>query len=158
MMVVVLALLSQVSLDLESYLPKEMAAVYRAACGVKAQLYPWQVRSQDSCNQCTQVSLLHVLYLVRESGCVSATQAECLMRPGVLRGRNLVFSAPTSAGKTIVYEVLALRRLTTTQRPFMLVLPTVALCEQKVGTPNSTQCLPVQPLNMLTCVSLCCLI
>ncbi len=62
-----------------------------------------------------------------------SVQAECLMRPGVLRGRNLVFSAPTSAGKTIVYEVLALRRLITTQRPFMLVLPTVALCEQKVG-------------------------
>jgi hypothetical protein len=55
------------------------------------------------------------------------------MAPGVLRGRNLVFAAPTSAGKTAVYEVLALRRLITTGRPFLLVLPTVALCAQKVG-------------------------
>lgn len=59
-------------------------------------------------------------------------QAECLNVNGVLRGRNLVFCAPTSAGKTIVYEVLALRRLLTTGKPFMLVLPTVVLCAQKV--------------------------
>jgi hypothetical protein len=65
-----------------------------------------------------------------QSSCCS--QAECLMQPGVLSGRNLVFAAPTSAGKTIVYEVLALRRLVITQRPFLLVLPTVALCVQKV--------------------------
>ncbi|KAL6747107.1 hypothetical protein V8C86DRAFT_3034055 [Haematococcus lacustris] len=60
-------------------------------------------------------------------------QAECLMTPGVLYGSNLVFCAPTSAGKTIVYEILALRRLLTTGKPFMLVLPTVVLCAQKAA-------------------------
>ncbi|GFH17426.1 uncharacterized protein HaLaN_14063 [Haematococcus lacustris] len=60
-------------------------------------------------------------------------QAECLMTPGVLHGSNLVFCAPTSAGKTIVYEILALRRLLTTGKPFMLVLPTVVLCAQKAA-------------------------
>jgi DNA polymerase theta len=48
-----------------------------------------------------------------------------------------VFSAPTSAGKTIVYEILALRRLITTGKPFLLVLPTVMLCQQKVRMRNS---------------------
>jgi len=38
-----------------------------------------------------------------------------------------------SAGKTIVYEILALRRLISTNKPFMLVLPTVVLCQQKVS-------------------------
>lgn len=66
-------------------------------------------------------------------------QAECLLLPDVLLGANLVFGAPTSAGKTVVYEILALRRLITTGKPFMLVLPTVALCKQKVRTYISTQ-------------------
>ncbi|KAJ9515568.1 hypothetical protein QJQ45_021670, partial [Haematococcus lacustris] len=67
-------------------------------------------------------------------------QAECLMTPGVLYGSNLVFCAPTSAGKTIVYEILALRRLLTTGKPFMLVLPTVVLCAQKVGGSWLSRC------------------
>ncbi len=40
-----------------------------------------------------------------------ALQAECLCKPGVLQGRNLVYCAPTSGGKSIVAEVLAIRRL-----------------------------------------------
>lgn len=38
-------------------------------------------------------------------------QAEALNQPGVLSGKNLVFTAPTSAGKSAVAEVLMLRRL-----------------------------------------------
>lgn len=38
-------------------------------------------------------------------------QAEALQQPGVLDGGNLVFTAPTSAGKSAVAEVLMLRRL-----------------------------------------------
>lgn len=32
-------------------------------------------------------------------------QEECLMQPGVLNGRNLVYCAPTSGGKSFVAEV-----------------------------------------------------
>lgn len=32
-------------------------------------------------------------------------QEECLMQPGVLDGRNLVYCAPTSGGKSFVAEV-----------------------------------------------------
>jgi hypothetical protein len=32
-------------------------------------------------------------------------QAECLSQPGVAQGRNLVFTAPTSSGKSLVAEV-----------------------------------------------------
>ena len=38
-----------------------------------------------------------------------------------------------SGGKSLVSEVLALRRLLTTGRPFMLVLPFVSLCAEKAA-------------------------
>jgi DNA polymerase theta len=53
--------------------------------------------------------------------------------PGVLDGKNLVYCAPTSGGKSLVAEVLMLRRVLTTGLPAMLVLPYVSLCVQKAA-------------------------
>lgn len=64
-------------------------------------------------------------------GVLYAWQAECLCRPGVLQGRSLVYCAPTSGGKSLVAEVLMLRRLLSTGRPCLLVLPYIALCHEK---------------------------
>ena len=50
----------------------------------------------------------------------------------MLGGGNLVFCAPTSAGKSLVAEVLMLRRLLSEKRACVLVLPFVALCAEKV--------------------------
>eukprot|EP00897_Mesotaenium_endlicherianum_P007786 jgi/Mesen1/7035/ME000366S06241 len=58
-------------------------------------------------------------------------QVECLNNEGVLHGRNLVYSASTSAGKSLVAEVLLVRRLMTTGSKALLVLPYVALCAEK---------------------------
>jgi hypothetical protein len=61
-------------------------------------------------------------------------QAEALNQPGVLKGRSLVFAAPTSAGKSAVAEVLMLRRLCDRRmadRVALLVLPFVSLCQEK---------------------------
>lgn len=58
-------------------------------------------------------------------------QAQCLMQPGVLSGGNLVYCAPTSGGKSAVAEILMLRRLITTGRTAMLVMPFVTLCAEK---------------------------
>ncbi|KAL4428417.1 hypothetical protein ABPG75_002506 [Micractinium tetrahymenae] len=58
-------------------------------------------------------------------------QADCLSQPGVLQGRNLVYCAPTSGGKSLVAEVLMLRRVLTTNRPAMVVLPFVSICSEK---------------------------
>lgn len=53
--------------------------------------------------------------------------------PRVLQGRNLVYSAPTSAGKSAVSEILMIRRLIQSRRPALLVLPFVSLCAEKVA-------------------------
>jgi hypothetical protein len=48
-------------------------------------------------------------------------QAECLTLPGVLDGSHLVYCAPTSGGKSLVGEVLLLRRLVATGKAALLV-------------------------------------
>ena len=60
-------------------------------------------------------------------------QAEALSQPGVLDGtHNLVYSAPTSGGKSLVAEILLVKRAM--ERPTkvsLVVLPFVSLCEEK---------------------------
>lgn len=62
-------------------------------------------------------------------------QAECLNVEGgqvIDADRNLVYTAPTSAGKTLVAEILLLRALAKYPgRKTMLVLPYRALCHEK---------------------------
>ncbi|WIA38253.1 hypothetical protein OEZ86_001594 [Tetradesmus obliquus] len=67
-------------------------------------------------------------------------QAEVLNLPGpspdspsVLDGASLVYCAPTSGGKSLVAEVLLLRRLCETGRPALLVTPFNALCSHKAS-------------------------
>ena len=63
-------------------------------------------------------------------------QAECLALPGVLDGSsNLLYSAPTSGGKSLVADVLLMRRFR--EKPgsiAMMVLPFVALCEERADS------------------------
>ncbi|KAL1210307.1 Helicase and polymerase-containing protein TEBICHI [Cardamine amara subsp. amara] len=58
-------------------------------------------------------------------------QVECLQVDGVLQKRNLVYCASTSAGKSFVAEVLMLRRVITTGKMALLVLPYVSICAEK---------------------------
>ena len=61
-------------------------------------------------------------------------QVECLTKNcgAPLRGGNLIYSAPTSGGKTLVAEILMLRRLALKPRGCVLfVVPFIALAEEK---------------------------
>ncbi|XBJ11452.1 hypothetical protein VPH35_016147 [Triticum aestivum] len=58
-------------------------------------------------------------------------QVECLLVDGLLENRNLVYCASTSAGKSFVAEVLMLRRILSSQKIAILVLPYVSLCAEK---------------------------
>lgn len=61
-------------------------------------------------------------------------QKQCLMGPGLLRGeKNLVYSAPTGGGKSLVADVLMLKRVLEDRKAkAILVLPYVALVQEKV--------------------------
>ena len=62
-------------------------------------------------------------------------QVEALAQPGVLAGGSLVYSAPTSAGKSLVADVLLLRSLLRSpRRGVLVVLPYNALCDEKAAS------------------------
>lgn len=61
-------------------------------------------------------------------------QKQCLLGPGLLDGtKNLVYSAPTGGGKSLVADILMLKRILENRNAkALLVLPYVALVQEKV--------------------------
>uniref|UniRef100_A0A182QX53 DNA polymerase theta n=1 Tax=Anopheles farauti TaxID=69004 RepID=A0A182QX53_9DIPT len=60
-------------------------------------------------------------------------QVECLSRDEVLlEGKNLIYSAPTSAGKTLVSEFLLAKTIAERKLKALLILPFVAVAREKM--------------------------
>lgn len=81
---------------------------------------------------------------------VTEWQEECLSLPSVVSGKNLIYSLPTSGGKTLVAEMLIMKELICKEKDAMLVLPFVAIVQEKVS-----RCIN-EGDNVITCmVSMC---
>ena len=59
-------------------------------------------------------------------------QRECLLTTGVVDGQSLVYSLPTSGGKTYVTEILMLREVHIKNKCAIFVLPYVSIVMEKV--------------------------
>ena len=72
-------------------------------------------------------------YLERGIKSMFEWQCECLSLPNVLAGGNLVISAPTSAGKTLVAELIALKCVLECRKKVMIILPFVSVAHEKTN-------------------------
>ncbi|EFN66768.1 ATP-dependent DNA helicase HEL308 [Camponotus floridanus] len=72
-------------------------------------------------------------YTARGVDCMFTWQMECLSNHQVMQERkNLIYSAPTSAGKTLVAEILLIKTILERRKKVIFILPFVSVVREKM--------------------------
>ncbi|KAK0159433.1 hypothetical protein PV328_010310 [Microctonus aethiopoides] len=75
-----------------------------------------------------------LLHKVRNITSLYDWQDECLKLESVAKRQNLIYTLPTSGGKTLVSEILMLKEILCNKKNVIFVLPYVAIVQEKIQT------------------------
>ncbi|KAM7459401.1 hypothetical protein LguiA_036395 [Lonicera macranthoides] len=113
-------------LDLNNWLPSEICSIYMKR-GI-SKLYPWQV---DCLLVDGVLQRRNLVYCASTSNDFLGSSIINVLKRGTwVASEQLAFGA-TSAGKSFVAEILMLRRVLSTGKMALLVLPYVSICTEK---------------------------
>ncbi|XP_044010406.1 DNA polymerase theta [Aphidius gifuensis] len=96
---------------------------------------PSQISTQERLKLSNWGLPLTVLRKYEERGVTSMFpwQVECLSNSNIIdRAKNLVYSAPTSAGKTLVSEILIIKTVLERRKKVIFILPFVSVVREKM--------------------------
>lgn len=115
------SLTTQDRLELKNWGLPELVQMRYAQKGI-TKMFPWQAECLSSGN------VLEGRYTT------VLKNARWLLGKKNLSGKNLVYSAPTSGGKTLVAELLMIKRVLETKRKGIMILPFVSLAREKMNS------------------------
>ncbi|GAM21175.1 hypothetical protein SAMD00019534_043500 [Acytostelium subglobosum LB1] len=86
---------------------------------------------QDICRQFGLPTAVAEVYRKRKINSLYNWQKQCLTHPSLLQGSNLIYSLPTSGGKTLVAEIILIKSVHKEKKKTLFIFPFVSIVMEK---------------------------